>query len=64
MKELGHGVGYQYAHNAEDGVVDQQHLPDGVDEKFYQPVQRGFERTLKERMDWLKQRKLDRGERR
>lgn len=57
MKELGHSAGYQYAHNAADGVVNQQHLPEGVHATFYQPVERGFERTLKERIDWLKQRK-------
>ncbi|WP_100278693.1 replication-associated recombination protein A [Mariprofundus aestuarium] len=57
MKELGHGVGYQYAHNAVDGVVNQQHLPDGVNAELYQPVDRGFERTLRERMIWLTERK-------
>jgi len=57
MKELGHGVGYQYAHNAVDGVVNQQHLPEGVDAILYRPVERGFERTLKERIDWLNERK-------
>ena len=61
MKELGHGAGYQYAHNAVDGVVNQQHFPDGVHGQFYQPVERGFERTLKERIDWLNER---RGEKR
>lgn len=53
MKELGHGAGYQYAHNDPDAVVAQAHLPQGVDGGFYQPGQRGFERTLKERIDWL-----------
>lgn len=53
MKELGHGDGYQYAHHAVDAVVSQQHLPDGVHGQLYQPVERGFERSLKERMAWL-----------
>jgi len=57
MKELGHGAGYQYAHNTVDGVVKQQHLPDGVAATLYRPVERGFERTLKERMIWLNERK-------
>lgn len=57
MKQLGHGAGYQYAHNEEDGVVNQQHLPDGVEATFYQPVDRGFERTLNERLVWLNDRK-------
>jgi len=57
MKQLGHGAGYQYAHDALDGVVNQQHFPIGVQAEFYQPVDRGFERTLKERMVWLNDRK-------
>jgi len=58
MKQLGHGDGYQYAHNAADAVVDQQHFPDGVDgEGIYQPQERGFERTLQERITWLQQRR-------
>nr|WP_227819433.1 replication-associated recombination protein A [Mariprofundus micogutta] len=57
MKQLGHGDGYQYAHHAVDGVVNQQHLPDGVQAELYQPVDRGFERTLKERIQWLNEKK-------
>ena len=57
MKQLGHGAGYHYAHDALDGVVNQQHFPIGVQAEFYQPVDRGFERTLKERMVWLNDRK-------
>jgi len=60
MKQLGHGDGYQYAHNAVDGVVNQQHFPDGVvAEALYQPGKRGFERTLQERIAWLEQRRHD-----
>jgi len=62
MKQLGHGEGYQYAHNAADAVVTQQHFPDGVvAETLYQPGERGFERTLQERKRWLEQRKHDKG---
>jgi len=54
MKQIGHGAGYQYAHNDEHGVVDQQHFPAELGKpKLYQPVARGFERTLLERIDWL-----------
>ncbi len=60
MKQLGHGDGYQYAHNDADAVVDQQHFPSGVSaETIYHPGERGFERTLKERVAWLEQRKAD-----
>ena len=40
-KQLGHGVGYQYAHDAEGGVAAQDYL--GVDREYYRPVHRGFE---------------------
>lgn len=43
-KALGHGVGYQYAHDADDGIAQQDYL--GVDRLFYQPVPRGRERLL------------------
>ena len=59
MKQLGHGDGYQYAHNAADAVVDQQHFPAGVKASIYEPVERGFERTLQERMAWLQQRRQE-----
>lgn len=47
-KRLGHGEGYQYSHNAEGGVAAQDYL--GVDREYYQPTDRGFERTLSERL--------------
>ncbi len=44
MKELGYGVGYQYAHDAPDARVQQQHLPDALAGRvYYQPTPRGFE---------------------
>lgn len=47
-KQLGHGEGYQYAHNAEDGVAAQDYL--GVEREYYRPVERGFEKELAERL--------------
>jgi putative ATPase len=47
-KRLGHGEGYEYAHNAEDGVAAQDYL--GVDREYYHPVPRGFEVELGERL--------------
>ncbi len=46
--QIGHGEGYQYSHNADDGVGDQHY---GVDESYYQPVDRGFEQELRKRID-------------
>ena len=47
-KQLGHGEGYEYAHNAEDGVAAQDYL--GVEREYYRPVDRGFEAELVERL--------------
>jgi putative ATPase len=47
-KRLGHGQGYQYAHNSEGGIASQDYL--GVDREYYRPVDRGFERELAERL--------------
>jgi len=58
MKDMGYGKGYQYAHDAADAVVEQQHFPDGMPPvRYYHPVDRGFERTLRERLQWLADRK-------
>ncbi|MFP6762092.1 MAG: replication-associated recombination protein A [Planctomycetaceae bacterium] len=54
-EQLGHGQGYQYAHNAEDGWVDQDYL--GVDRSYYRPVDRGFEAELGTRLSELKTRR-------
>lgn len=47
-KQLGHGTGYQYSHEEEDGVSSQDYL--GVDRQYYQPVDRGFESELQKRL--------------
>lgn len=48
-KRLGHGEGYQYAHDAPEGWVDQDYL--GVERTYYHPVDRGFEAELKRRVE-------------
>lgn len=48
MTDLGYGQGYQYAHDAPDAKVDQQHLPDALHGRvYYQPTDRGFERKFR-----------------
>lgn len=51
-KDLGHGAGYQYTHNAADGWIDQDYL--GVEKHYYEPVDRGFESKIKARLDELR----------
>jgi putative ATPase len=51
MRELGYGEQYRYAHDFEDAIVEQQHLPDNlVNRTYYQPVERGFEREIRSRL--------------
>ena len=47
-KRLGHGQGYQYAHDSPDALPAQDYL--GVEREYYRPVDRGFERELGERL--------------
>lgn len=54
-KKLGHGIGYQYAHDFPNHYVKQQYLPDDLKEhNFYHPVENGYERKMTEYMRWLK----------
>ena len=49
---LGHGVGYEYPHNHDEGWVEQQYLPDGlVGRSWYEPSDHGGERGVRERME-------------
>lgn len=50
-KDLGHGVGYEYSHDAPHGVGRQTYLPEGlVGQRYYKPTQRGFEHTISQRL--------------
>jgi putative ATPase len=52
MKDLGYGKDYKYAHNYEDAYVPQDYLPDKLKgQHFYFPTNRGFEKTIKERLE-------------
>lgn len=53
-KRLGHGEGYQYAHDAPGGIAAQEYL--GVEREYYRPVDRGFERELAERLTAIRAR--------
>jgi putative ATPase len=52
---LGHGVGYQYAHEGEGHWVDQEYL--GVEKTYYEPTDQGFEARLKARLEELRRRR-------
>ncbi|WP_191286610.1 replication-associated recombination protein A [Aliiroseovarius zhejiangensis] len=54
MKDQGYGDGYAYDHDAPDGFSGQNYFPDGVKRGvYYVPVERGFERELKKRVDYF-----------
>lgn len=58
MKSIGYGDGYKYAHNYEDGVTGQEHLPDKIrGSRFYRPGRFGFEKEIAKRIDWWEARK-------
>lgn len=43
-EDLGHGVGYQYAHNAPDAIARQEYLPESLrGAVYYRPNSRGYE---------------------
>jgi putative ATPase len=58
MAGLGYGKGYQYAHDAPDAVVNQEHLPDALRGRtYYRPTERGLEKDLAARLrQWREQR--------
>ena len=54
MKDQGYGDGYAYDHDAQDGFSGQNYFPDSMKHGvYYQPVERGFERELKKRLDYF-----------
>jgi putative ATPase len=53
-QQLGRGQGYQYSHDSEDGIAEQDYL--GVERTYYQPVDRGFEREIASRLEMIRAR--------
>jgi len=53
MKDIGYGSGYSYDHESEEGFSGDNYWPEDMEpEKFYQPVDRGFEHKIRERLDY------------
>jgi len=53
-RRLGHGQGYEYSHDAPDGIAAQDYL--GVEKRYYEPTDRGLERDLGERLAEIRRR--------
>ncbi|MEO0909620.1 MAG: replication-associated recombination protein A, partial [Pseudomonadota bacterium] len=53
MKEQGYGAGYRYDHDQPDAFSGQDYFPEEMDrEKYYEPVERGFERDIIKRLEY------------
>ena len=57
-KKRGVGQGYLYDHDSPNGYSGQNHLPEALRGMvFWSPVERGYERELKKRLDWFESRR-------
>jgi putative ATPase len=62
MKEEGYGATYKYDHDEPDAFSGQDYFPESLGRKvFYKPVERGFERDLKKRLEWWAKLRKERG---
>ena len=53
MSELGYGKGYAYDHDTPEGFSGQDYFPEGLSrQSFYRPVERGFERDVRKRLEY------------
>lgn len=53
MKDQGYGKGYAYDHDAPDGFSGQNYFPETMARvALYEPVERGFEREIRKRLDY------------
>ena len=61
-KALGHAVGYKYPHDDPRGVVEQQYIPDGLEDAvYYQPTNHGAEKRISEYLGRLRRMVRGRG---
>jgi len=60
MKEIGYGQGYAYDHDAEGGFSGADYWPEEMEpQTYYSPVERGFERQVKERIEWWNRKRAE-----
>jgi putative ATPase len=63
MANEGYGSGYRYDHDEPDAFSGQNYFPEKLGRKtFYEPVERGFEREIKKRLDYWAKLRRERGE--
>ena len=62
MKQQEYGNGYRYDHDQPDAFSGQNYFPDGMGrEKYYDPVERGFEREVRRRLEYWGKLRRERG---
>jgi putative ATPase len=58
MKELGYGAEYRYAHDSPTAYLPQEYLPERLrGQTFYEPGEMGFEKRIRERLEWWEKQK-------
>ncbi|MCJ2178166.1 replication-associated recombination protein A [Novosphingobium album (ex Hu et al. 2023)] len=61
MKDIGYGKDYSYDHDAPDGFSGDDYWPEGMaPQTYYDPVERGFEREVKKRIEWWDRKRKER----
>jgi len=62
MRDLGYGKGYDYDHDAPEAFSGQNYFPEGMPRRaLYQPVERGFEREIRKRLEYWTKLRRERG---
>jgi len=62
MGQEGYGKGYRYDHDEPDAFSGQNYFPEKIGRRqFYEPVERGFERDIKKRLDYWAKLRAERG---
>jgi putative ATPase len=62
MKEEEYGAGYEYDHDAQEAFSGQDYFPEALGRQtFYEPVERGFEREIRKRLDYWAKARRERG---
>ncbi len=63
MKQEGYGEGYAYDHDEPEAFSGQNYWPDALGRhEVYQPVERGFEREIRKRLDYWAKLRRERGQ--
>jgi putative ATPase len=62
MKEESYGAGYDYDHDAPEAFSGQDYFPEALGrQNFYHPVERGFEREIRKRLEYWEKLRKERG---